>query len=104
MLCDLRSGLAEALGVLLGDDDRDPDRLRALDQRGRRVRHSLEVRDYLPEPLLNVDDDQGGPIAVELAVQEATPSAKLRWRKATRPAATVIRTRPVSCRPPKQLL
>ncbi len=43
-------------------------------------------------------------IGFEPAAQEATPRAKERCRKATWPAATVIRTRPVSSRPPKQLL
>src|SRR3954452_17114049 len=104
MLPDLRGRLPQTLRVLLGDHNRYPHRLGSGDQGGRGLRHPLEVGDRPAEALLDVDDHERGAVGLELGAHEATPRAKLRWRNATRPAATVITTRPVSSRPPKQLL
>ena len=57
-----------------------PDRLGAADQGGRRLGDVVEARHRLSEGLLDVDDDQGGPVAVELRGAHATPIAKLRCR------------------------
>ena len=64
---------------------------------------SSKSRHRLAEGLLHVDHDQRRALSIEPS-HAAAPMAKLRWRKATWPAATVISTRPVSVRPAKQLL
>ncbi len=73
---ELLHGGPEPFRILLGDDDRDADRSRALHQRRGGIRDLLEVRQRLAKCLLDVDHDQRGPRRVELrGAHDATPES-----------------------------
>src|SRR6187431_2520162 len=117
MAADLGHGLAEPLGVLLGDEHGDVEDASALYQRGDVLRDPIEIRDRRAKRLLDVDNDQYRPLAVEPQLLCLDPAsrpedrsgssasliAKRRARNATVPAATVISTLPLSFRSAKQL-
>ena len=102
MVGHLGHGGAQALRVLLGDQHRQAHDAGRLHQRRGAAGDVVEPVDAGPEGLLDVDDHDRGPVALEH--QLTAPIANERSRKATAPAATVIRTRPVSVRPWKAQL
>ena len=113
---DLGHRSAESLRVLLGHENRQAEHLRALDQDPDVAGYALELEHRGAKRLLDVHDHQRGPLALELQDASRVPTsrldspdssasliAKLRSRKATVPAASVINTFPWSERPAKQL-
>ncbi len=97
---------AQAARVLLGDHQRQIQDACGADEHAAALGHAVEVEHRLAEGLLDVDHHQRRAAAVQHAGghQLTAPMAKLRSRKATAPAATVIRTRPISVRPWKAQL
>jgi hypothetical protein len=67
---DLRRGVAEALRILLADESGNLEYPRGLQERCARAGHAPERR-IASEPLLDVDDDQHRPVAVQPAHQAA---------------------------------
>ena len=100
---DLVDRGAQALRVLLGDHHRQAHDLGGLHQRRRRrLATSSKCSTPLRKASWTSTTSTVGPVALQH--QLTAPIANERSRKATAPAATVIRTRPVSVRPWKAQL
>jgi hypothetical protein len=77
VLGHLGHGLAQALRVLLGHHDREPELARALDEHAGVVDDRVELAHRRAERLLHVDHDERRAIPLEHAAHVRVTSAKL---------------------------